>query len=76
MERYYAVYKCQLCGAALAYGEPHEVPYDKLPELCGKVVQNQTFINNPALYKAPMQIPHKCAEGSCGMAYFAGFKRA
>lgn len=75
MYTYYAAYKCPLCGATIRYGEPTEIPYDALPGLCGQVVRNQTFINNPALYTAPMQVPHKCPDGSCGLAYFAGFKR-
>ena len=75
MYTYYAAYKCPLCGATIRYGEPKEIPYEALPSLCGQVIKNQTFINNPALYTAPMQLPHTCNDGSCGMAYFAGFKR-
>jgi hypothetical protein len=70
---YIAVYKCQLCGTLLTYGDPKEIPYEVLPEICAKVIQNQQFAGNPYLYQAPMQIPHKCKDGNCGMAYFAGF---
>lgn len=58
----------------IVFGEPTEIPYDALPALCAKVVGNQQFLGNPYLYQAPMQIPHKCLDGSCGMAYFSGFK--
>ena len=75
MKNYHATYKCPLCGTLILYGEARPVPYDKLPELCAKVVKNQQFIGT-MLYQAPMHIPHKCADGSCGMAYFAGFKEA
>ena len=75
MARYIATYKCPICGTLLFFGQPAEIPYDKLPELCGKVIRNQMFINNPALYQAPMHIHHKCPDGSCGLAYFAGFKK-
>jgi hypothetical protein len=71
--RYVAVYKCQLCGALVQYGEPKEIPYEELPEICGKVIQNQLFAGNPYLYQAPMQVVHKCKDLNCGMAYFAGF---
>lgn len=74
MNKYFAAYKCQLCGATLKYKESTQIPYDTLPELCAQVVKQQQFIGNPYLYTAPMQIPHKCKDGSCGMAYFAGFK--
>ena len=76
MSKYYAVYKCQLCGTPLGYGEAKEIPYDKLPELLGKVIQSQQFANNPYLQTAPMHIPHKCKDGSAGLAYFAGFRKA
>ena len=74
--KYIAVYKCPLCGRLLQYGEPHDVPYNDLPGLCARVALNQRFIGNAALYQAPMHVPCKCPDGSCGMAAFAGFKRA
>lgn len=69
------VYKCLLCGRLLTTGRVQEIPYDALPKLLGKVVQNQLFAGNPSLYQAPMHIPCKCPDGSGGMAYFAGFRR-
>lgn len=74
MWNYYAAYKCPLCGAVCSFGEPKPVPYDKLPELCARVVKNQRLIGT-TLYEAPMHIPHHCDDGSCGMAVFAGFKK-
>lgn len=70
-----AVYKCPLCGRLLSNGPAREVPRDSLPELCGRVVQNQLFAGNPWLHQVPMQIPCRCPDGSCGLAQFAGFKR-
>lgn len=75
MAKYLAVYKCPLCGTLLYTANPQEVPYDKLPELCVKIVKNQQFAGNPYLYKAEMHIPHKCSDGNCGLAVFAGFKK-
>ena len=74
--KYIAVYKCQLCGTLIQYGEPQEMPYEALPEICAQVINNQLFAGNPYLHTAHMQIPHKCKNGNCGMAYFAGFARA
>lgn len=74
MSKYAARYRCQLCGQLIHYGNPAEVPYDKLPELLGQVVKQQAFLGT-SLYQAPMQIPHKCADGSGGLAYFVGFKK-
>jgi hypothetical protein len=73
--KYAVVYKCQLCGTLIQHGEPQEIPYESLPEICGQVIRNQLFAGNPYLHKAQMQIPHKCKNGDCGMAYFAGFVR-
>ena len=73
--KYYAAYKCPLCGTMLRYGEAHEVPEQQLPELLGKVIQNQQFFGHPTLYTAPMHIPHKCPNGDAGLATFVGFKK-
>lgn len=75
MNKYHAVYKCALCETLLLYGDSHEVPYDALLVLIGKVIKNQQFAGNPYLYEAPLQIPHKCKDGNCGIAYFAGFRK-
>lgn len=74
MPKYVPLYRCQMCGAVMLHGNPTEVPYDKIPELIAQVVKNQRFIGT-ALYQAPMHIPHKCADGSGGLAAFAGFKK-
>ncbi len=74
MSLYRAIYKCQLCGKLITTGKPAEVPPEKLPELLGKVIQNQQFVNNPWLYQVPFHIPHQCQDGSGGLAQFAGFQ--
>ena len=71
--KYWAVYKCQLCGKLLKINDSVEISYDELPSILGKVINNQSFINNPYLYKAPMYIPCKCNNGNVGLATFAGF---
>ena len=73
--KYAALYKCPLCGRRLQYGEARQVSPEQLPELLGKVIRNQLFAGNPALYQAPMYIPCQCTDGSAGLAAFAGFMR-
>lgn len=74
MSKYIALYKCQMCGQQIQYGGEAEVPYDKLPELLAAVIKQQRFIGS-VFYQAPMHIPHKCADGSGGLACFVGFKK-
>lgn len=74
--KYAAIYICPLCGTKMVYGKPQEVPYNSLPELCARVVQNQMFMGNPALYQAPMYVPHRCKNGAAGLARFSGFEPA
>lgn len=71
--KYWAVYKCPLCGKLSRLSDSVEIPYDELPNLLAHVIKNQTFINNPYLYQAPMHIPCKCNDGNAGLAQFAGF---
>lgn len=71
--RYFAVYKCPLCGKLSRLADSVEISYDELPALLGKVIHNQSFAGNPYLYKAPMHVPCKCADGNAGLAQFAGF---
>lgn len=75
MNKYQPAYVCPLCDTVIVMGEPREIPEEMLPELLAKVIRNQTFINNPALYEAPMHIPHKCKRGDAGLAVFAGFRK-
>ncbi len=74
MSKYRAIYKCPLCGRSLTTGNPTEIPADGLPDLLGAVVRSQQFASNPYLNVPPMQIPHRCQDGSAGLAQFAGFQ--
>ncbi len=71
--KYWAVYKCSLCGQLLKLKESAEIPYSELPILLGKVIRNQQFAGNPYLHKVPMHIVCQCKNGNAGLAYFAGF---
>lgn len=72
MKKYYIAYHCLLCSTVFAYGDATELPYDELPDLCGKVVLHQLDGNKYGL-KFPKYTHHKCPDGSCGLAHFAGF---
>lgn len=71
--KYWAVYKCPLCGKLSRLGDSVELPYDKLPEILASVIKNQQFLGHPLLYRAPLHIPCKCDNGNAGLAQFAGF---
>ena len=71
--KYWAVYKCPLCGKLLKLADSIEIPYDELPGLLGQIMKNQLFAGNPYLHKAPLYIPCKCENGNAGLAQFAGF---
>lgn len=75
---YYPVYKCPLCGATIKADGSRRIPYDDLPALCGQIVRLQQVAHNPYLADGIplMNIPHKCPDGGCGLAQFAGFLRA
>jgi DNA-directed RNA polymerase subunit RPC12/RpoP len=74
--KYIAVYKCLMCNTILHYGEPHEATQEDLEVTCGQVIHNQLFAGNPYLHKVQIQIPHKCKNGDCGIAYFSGFTQS
>lgn len=71
--KYWAVYKCPLCGKLSRLGDSVELPYNKLSEILASVIKNQQFIGHPLLYRAPLYIPCKCDNGNAGLAQFAGF---
>ena len=74
MAKYAARYKCQLCGQLINYGNAVEMDYNQIPDVLSQVVKNQRFIGT-SLYQAPMHIPHKCSDGSGGLACFCGLKK-
>ena len=74
MARYEVRYRCQLCGQVFRTGNQTEVTEAQIPKLLARVVTNQQFIGT-ALYQAPQYIPHKCPDGSGGLASFIGFKK-
>lgn len=73
---YFAIYRCPMCNRNFRIAEnPTEIDYDELPSLIAKIVKNQQFIGNAALFKAPMHIPHQCQNGDAGIAQLIGFKK-
>ena len=73
--KYFAAYKCPMCSTHLMYGDPKEMKEEDLPELLAKVVKEQKLLGT-GLYRAPMHIPHRCSNGSAGLAQFIGFRKA
>lgn len=71
--KYFATYKCPLCGKLLTPSSSVEIPYEQLPALLGKAVQNQMFAGNPYLHQVPMHVVCKCNDGNAGLAPFVGF---
>lgn len=65
------VYRCSLCGE-IVFGNVVDMADLQMADFCDKVIRNQRFVGNPCLYQAPVFLTHNCADGSCGMAYFAG----
>lgn len=75
MGKYYATYKCPLCGAFVRQGNSVETQQNKLPEILSMVVRNQMMQGHPVLYQAPMHVAHMCTDGNVGLAVFSGFKQ-
>lgn len=73
--KYLAVYKCPLCNKLVATTtDAKELTREDINNLLSKVITNQQFMGNPYLYQVPMHISHNCADGSVGLAQFAGLK--
>lgn len=75
--KYYAVYKCPLCGQLFRITNGTvECEENDLPVLMAKIVQNhELFFGNQYLYKCPIYMPHKCNDGNGGLGQLAGFKQ-
>ena len=74
VNKYRILYKCPMCNTCIKSDKDRNIDQDILPELLAKVWKNQLFAGNPYLYEAPMYIPHKCSNGSAGLAQFIGFE--
>lgn len=74
--KYFAAYKCQLCGKVVMYGEPAELPDDNAAhQLVQQFIGIQKNQSNPFVKKPPMYVPHRCKDGSAGIAMFSGFAK-
>lgn len=72
--KFTSIYRCLSCNALIAHGDTLEITPEQAVDYCAKMIQHQQLAGNPYLYKAPLQIPHRCKDGSVGMAYFAGMR--
>ena len=73
---YKLVYKCFLCGSVLYWAETVQLNSDMLTEFLSKFVHHQQFAGNPYLHQVPGHLVCMCKDGSTGLAYFAGVKKA
>lgn len=73
MSKYFATYKCPLCGELIIHGEEQDIPYEALPRLNERVVFQQQFNMNTYLFAAPMYMVHLCDGENAGLARFSGF---
>jgi len=69
---YDVAYRCTLCSKVMRLGKAVKLEYNDLPALCGTIVQQKQFRGNPYFQTAPFEVPCKCTNGNCGIAYFAG----
>lgn len=58
-------YKCALCGEVTTEIVPDEFSDEKAEIFCSEIIRGQ---------RKPAHFFHKCADGSQGLAYFAGLK--
>lgn len=69
------VYRCAMCAETIEADTDVFIPGEQMKPFCETVTRNQRFVGNPFLHSAPMHLIHKCADGSCGVAYFAGIRK-
>ena len=76
MAKYEARYRCQLCGREMKplKGKQTEVSEDLIPKLLDQIIIGQYHFDTE-LFITPMYQPHKCSDGSGGLAAFIGFKK-
>ena len=68
MSKYFAVYKCSLCGAIIKYGNTADLGNGN-PESVAEQITDEMFARGRH-WRA-----HDCKDGNIGIAYFAGIKR-
>lgn len=66
--KYHATYKCALCGELVDFGRVVDLKEQWLHDLCAFILNSKADITE--------HITHTCKDGSTGVAYFAGFRRA
>lgn len=76
MPKYYAKYRCLLCGAVFTMGNPAEIPTEKLQALLQRAIEYRPFSeSNPAFrdMSPPQYATHHCGGLRIGLAEFSGF---
>lgn len=71
--KYAAMYKCPLCGELKQYGETPESNKEPTDEQLNVFMGG--LVKKMGAIRYPLNVWHKCADGSRGFAAFAGFRR-
>ena len=76
MPKYYAKYRCLLCGKVFPVGQCAEVPDNKLQALLESAIKYRPYASNPAFRELspPEHAVHNCNSQSIGLGVFAGFE--
>lgn len=76
MGKYIALYKCLMCGEMQRLRQEADGQPEDIEALLAKTMLYQdTFGTRSDLCQVKPRIPHKCKDGSQGVAHFAGFKK-
>lgn len=73
--QYRVEYHCPICGQNIPSEAFLELDHESAIKFLTSVIQNQSMMGNPYLYKAPMHVIHHCDNGSHGLAFIAGLRR-
>ena len=77
MNKYMAVYKCQLCGEIQRVPQTVVGSTEDIEHLLAKtIVFQKEFGARPDLAQLMEKIPHRCKDGSLGVSVFVGYKKA
>lgn len=76
MAKYIALYHCQMCGEMQRLRQEANAQPEDIVALLAKTMYLQDRLGSRSdLVQVQERIPHKCKDGSLGVAIFAGFKK-
>lgn len=75
MNKFLAMYKCQLCGKTYHHSYLAGTTEEVEDLLAKTILHQEKFGFQPDIHKLPERLPHKCKDGSLGVAVFIGFEK-